>query len=197
LRSTNVPCRANEGTGGPDFDFGCGAELAGTFLPVGKIGKVGAEAGTKVVRALTGLFRSSDEVVPKLADGARRRVNNGDYTIGDLDPGVLGSTNARTGEITISSSVSGDLFEETLRHEIVHQRIVRGAVSGPVCRGLYNRSALWTFGEEALAEGIATRSARNGLRFPVAEGYITPGMVAFDAGAFGAAGYGVYEVGSR
>jgi len=56
---------------------------------------------------------------------------------------------------------------------------------------------MWTFGEEALAEGLATRSFRNGLRFPVAEGYVTPGMVAFDAAVLGAAGYGAYELGSR
>lgn len=117
--------------------------------------------------------------------------------MGDLEPGVLGSTNSRTGDITISSSIAGDLFEETLRHELVHQRIVRGPFSGPISRAFYDRSAMWTFGEEALAEGLATRSFRNGLRFPVAEGYVTPGMVAFDAAVLGAAGYGAYELGSR
>jgi hypothetical protein len=133
----------------------------------------------------------------KIAGGGRSGPSEPtEYSTAPMDAGYLGETHPVTGNITVSESLSGEQLAETIRHEAVHQRIVRGPISGPVSRFLYNRSALWTFGEEAMAEAAATGSVRAGLGFPIANGYITAGMVGFDgvvAGGAGAGGYGVYR----
>lgn len=88
------------------------------------------------------------------------------------------------------------MVDSTLRHELVHQWTVRNPVLGPVSRFLYNRSAMWTYSEEAVAETQGSGSLAQGLMHPIVNPYLTPSMFAFDAAVIGggaAAGYGIYE----
>lgn len=120
-------------------------------------------------------------------------------------PRILGETDA-FGNITIQPGLAPDVFEETLRHERVHSVLspTRGTLLANTRArfqsGLYEHSHLYTYAEEALAEGYATRSLREGLQFPLREGYVTPGRLALEgagvAGTTAAAGYVGYEVGS-
>lgn len=120
-------------------------------------------------------------------------------------PRILGETDA-FGNITIQPGLAPDVFEETLRHERVHSVLspTRGTLlanaRAQFQNGLYEHSHLYAYAEEALAEGYATRSLREGLQFPIREGYVTPGRMALEgagvAGTMGAAGYVGYEVGS-
>lgn len=58
----------------------------------------------------------------------------------------------------------------------------------------YQRSNILRYAEEALAEGYATRSVLQGLRFPFAGGYrITPAGLAIESAAAGGAAYLGYE----
>jgi hypothetical protein len=84
-------------------------------------------------------------------------------------------------------------FEETLRHETVHSVLTPPAPLNRLTVGLYGKSGLYRYAEEALAEGYATRSLLSGLRFPIVEGYVSIPRLAFEGGAVGAGGYGAYE----
>jgi hypothetical protein len=123
------------------------------------------------------------------------------YTVANLPPGTMGTTDM-AGNITIAPGLSSKDFTETLRHETVHsvltprrgpfleaRRELRGA--------MYEHSHLARYTEEALAEGYATGSVRNGLTFPFSNGYVTPLRVGLEGaavgGAVGGAAYGIHE----
>jgi hypothetical protein len=118
-----------------------------------------------------------------------------DFSYGDLPAKWLGATD-KFGNITIQRGLTGRVFEETLRHETVHSVISRalGSLSG-ARMWLYGKSALYRYGEEALAEGYAVRSIRQGLAF--AKGYVTPMRLGLELGGLGVftggAAYGIYE----
>ena len=114
------------------------------------------------------------------------------FQFGDFPEGVLGSTD-EFGNITIQRGLTGRVFEETLRHETVHSVLTLPAPLNRLTVGLYGKSGLYRYAEEALAEGYATGSLHRGLRFPVSEGYVSIPRLASEAGAVGAAGYGAYE----
>ena len=59
--------------------------------------------------------------------------------------------------------------------------------------GLYGKSGLYRYTEEALAEGYATRSVARGLAFPIANGYVSAPRIAAETVGAAAAGYGAYE----
>jgi hypothetical protein len=46
----------------------------------------------------------------------------------------------------------------------------------------YRRTALGKYLEEALAQGVATGSMREGLAFPLTHGYVTPLRLGVEAG---------------
>jgi hypothetical protein len=123
-------------------------------------------------------------------DVGRARV----FEFGDLPEGVLGSTD-ELGNITIRRGLSGEAFEQTLRHETVHSVLTPPAPINKLTVGLYGKSGLYRYAEEALAEGYATRSVARGLAFPVTNGYVSVPRLALEAGGLGAAGYGIYEWG--
>lgn len=109
--------------------------------------------------------------------------------------GFLANRSGR--EITITRGLSGRDFEQTLRHETVHSVLTpkRGPFVGARRRarqGLYNRSSLARYAEEAIAEGYATRSILRGLRYPFGS-YVSRRGVAGEAAGLGAAGYLTYE----
>jgi hypothetical protein len=170
------------------------ARSMGTRIGTAARGTMGRnQAGTTGNAALRNTARGAARV---------RKVHTGDYTYDDLGPlgpnleGTLGVTDSVTGNIRINSQLPQDMFDATLRHELVHQRIVRGPISGPISRALYSRSAIWTYGEEALAESVGSRSLSAGLRHPVVNGYICRSQVGFDAvvlGGGGVIGYRIYE----
>src|SRR5258706_5140954 len=133
--------------------FGRIGELGGSIgRGLGRIGDaVGGFAG-RVGRAIEpagARARSLEEGVGEV--GALERASAGrsarlsKYTIEDLGPNILGATDPVTGKITLSSRLPAGLVDSTLRHELVHQRVVRNAILGPVSRLLYNRSAIWTY----------------------------------------------------
>lgn len=110
---------------------------------------------------------------------------------------MLGTTD-KYGNITIQRGLTGQVFDETMRHETVHSIISRGL--GPLSgarMALYGASGLYRYGEEALAEGYAVSSIRQGLAFPLANGYVTPLRLGLEVGGAGAltgsAAYGIYE----
>ena len=123
-----------------------------------------------------------------------------DYGMID-NPTISGFTDGY-GQITVRSDVAPEQFWPTLRHEQVHAALsptegtmfagTRAAIGGT----LYNKSQLWQYGEEALAEGYATRNLPHALRFPFEANYkLSPQRVLLEAagvGATGAAGVGAY-----
>lgn len=110
------------------------------------------------------------------------------FQFGNLPPGVLGSTD-ELGNITIQRGLSGKVFEETLRHETVHSVLTPRAPLNRLTVGLYNKSGLYRYAEEALAEGYALRSVRAGLAFPLREGYVSGIRLGLEGGG-AAAGAG-------
>jgi hypothetical protein len=128
--------------------------------------------------------------------GAARGGRARHWEYGDPGPGALGSTDW-AGNITIRRGLSGDVLMTTLRHETVHSVLtpMRGPFLGArrrIRQGLYNRSGLARYAEEALAEGYATRSILRGLRYPFGR-YVSGRRVAGEAVALGASAYGGYE----
>jgi RHS repeat-associated protein len=88
------------------------------------------------------------------------------YGIAPLPRGVLGST-SWSGQITIRPGLSSRSFAETLRHEAVHSAITpRSALGQKIREKMYNRSSVYRYSEEALAELYATRSLGGALKFP-------------------------------
>jgi hypothetical protein len=107
-------------------------------------------------------------LTPSATDlGARPRT----FSWGNLPPGELGSTDIY-GNITIQEGLTGEAFEQTLRHETVHSVLTPPVPFNYYTTQFYGSSALWRYTEEALAEGYATRSVIKGLVFPLAEDYV-------------------------
>lgn len=110
------------------------------------------------------------------------------FQFGNLPPGVLGSTD-EFGNITIQHGLTGKVFNETLRHETVHSVLTPPAPLNKLTVGLYNKSGLYRYAEEALAEGYALRSVRVGLAFPLRQGYVSGVRLGLEGGGV-AAGVG-------
>jgi len=117
-----------------------------------------------------------------------------------LGRGVLGATDA-AGNVTIAAGLTRAEQVLTLRHESVHAFFsARG--TGLIAHlrqqlGMwgYNNSQLLRYTEEALAEGYATTSVRQGLMHPLSNGYgITPFGLFFEGSIFGGAFYAGYEL---
>jgi RHS repeat-associated protein len=128
--------------------------------------------------------------------GGKMRVP---WKFGSPSGGARGSTDAY-GNITIRRGLSGRELTETVRHEAVH-RFFSPTRPGrfQVARARlgmwgYKNSAFLKYTEEALAEGIATRSVSQGLLFPITHGYVHPARLAIETGALGGAGYGLYSL---
>jgi len=106
----------------------------------------------------------------------------------------MGTSLARPGGLT------GATLRETVRHETVHSVLTpRNPALAARTFGAYEKSHLWRYAEEALAEGYGTGSVAHGLTFPLRGGYgLSPARIIAEStpivGAGGAAGYGVYEV---
>jgi hypothetical protein len=92
--------------------------------------------------------------------------------------GALGATD-KFGNITIRPGLVGTELTETVAHESVHRLLSPRATSllgefrADVGMAAYNRSHLARFLEEAAAETWATGSLRQGIAFPLREGYVT------------------------
>lgn len=113
--------------------------------------------------------------------------------------GAAGATNPMSGQITIRRGMSAAEETVTIRHETVHAVLTsRNPTLAQLRSGAYSHSHLWRYSEEALAEGWATRSLSQGLRFPLGPGYgLSVPRIAAEAGGAGAAaggaGYGIHE----
>ncbi len=100
----------------------------------------------------------------------RSRVK--EYTLADLDVGILGATDDR-GRIFIQYWLEGDEREFVLRHEWVHQKLTPPPPINKLTVGMYWNSPWWKYLEEAAAEGYSTSSLAEGLAFPLRNGYTT------------------------
>lgn len=129
------------------------------------------------------------------------RVNKFGQTTKFADINDLGSTNAFTGNIKIQKGLSGQKFKETLRHELVHRFLTPR--SGPLKElrqkirwQVYDKSNLFRFIEEAIAETYGTKSITKGLAFPIKAGYMTTNNLlkegAIAGGILGILGGGTY-----
>jgi RHS repeat-associated protein len=127
--------------------------------------------------------------------GERARVAQ----LGNLPAGTLGATD-KYGNITLARGLSNAERASTLRHELVH-RFLSPRQGGAVAEAranfgiaAYRRSQLVRYAEEALAEGIATRSVKAGLKFPLQGGYGigAPRLLAESLAYFGGIGAAIY-----
>ncbi|MCK9876764.1 hypothetical protein MXD59_13410 [Frankia sp. Ag45/Mut15] len=126
--------------------------------------------------------------------GGAARARN--FTFRDLPYGKLGETDGN-GNIFIRRGLTGWVFMETLRRETVYSILTPPAPLNKITLALYEKSRSYRYVEEVAAEAYGTGSLWQGLRFPIAGGYVgIPGLAAELAGvgaATGAAGYGIYE----
>lgn len=92
--------------------------------------------------------------------------------------GALGTTD-KFGNITIRPGLTGKVLDETVAHESVHRLLspratsVLGELRADLGMAAYQRSHLVRFIKEAAAETWATGSLRQGLAFPLREGYVS------------------------
>ena len=189
------------GVGGP----------AGLALMAGSSGLISVGASVGIQKLTTGEVDwgavAVDGVVGAAAGGAlgggrmfAQAVARGrPWTYANLGPNTLGSTDS-LGRITVQQGLTGQTLRETVRHETVHSVLTprNPALAARTLRA-YDKSHLYRYAEEALAEGYGTGSLIHGLRFPLQGGYgLSPARIAAEAtplvGAGGAAGYGVHEV---
>ena len=170
-----------------------GRYVTSGFLFVGALGE--AALGVFTLGESTALLSSTRIAAANLT----RALRLPNYSI-SLGRGVLGSTDA-AGNVTIAAGLTRAEQVATLRHESVHAFLsVRG--TGSIARARqqlgmwgYNKSQLLRFGEEALAEGYATRSLLQGLAHPLVHGYgITPSGLLLEATLVGGGIYGTYEL---
>lgn len=115
----------------------------------------------------------------------------------NLPPGVLGETTP-WGDIKLSTGLSAGDAVKVARHEALHQMLTPRfyplrRIRVYLSMHSYNRSYVLRYIEEMLAqtraelltEGIKLESVFKGLKFPVANGYVTVGkMVSEVAGVF-------------
>lgn len=130
--------------------------------------------------------------------GARAQTSNRPYQLANLPPNTLGQTD-EFGRIFIQPGQTPAGFAETLRHETVHSILTPGRDAlRKITLGLYDKSSLWRYTEEAAAESYGTLNPFKGMAFPLKEGYVTPGRLLAETGAVavgaGAVGYGGYKV---
>jgi hypothetical protein len=94
---------------------------------------------------------------------------------------------------TIQQGLTGQVLDETLRHETVHSVLTPGSLTLASARlWTYQHSSIWRYVEEAAAETYGTRSLAQGLTFPLREGYVSIGGLALEAGGLGVVGLGGY-----
>ena len=132
--------------------------------------------------------------------GALAQTPNRPFTYDPaLRPGVLGETR-KFGDIFIRPGLSRTDFQETLRHETVHQILTpkNPGFLNDAKWFVYQRTNLGRYVEEAAAESYATLNPLKGLAFPF-QGYgITPLRLAAEAsgaaGVAGGLGYGGYQL---
>ncbi len=178
-----------------------GAVAAGAVA--GGAGGLGSSLTTQAIQGDFSLGRTlTDTALGAAGGGVAGRITAGitsragagarGFQLGDLPEGVLGSTD-EFGNITIQRGLTGRAFEETLRHETVHSVLAPPAPLNRLAIGLYGKSGLYRYAEEALAEGYTTRSLLEGLQYPVSQGYVSIPRLATEGGVAGAAGYAAYE----
>jgi hypothetical protein len=133
--------------------------------------------------------------------GALAQTSNRPYTIAQLRPNVLGET-SEFGDISIRPGLSRMDFEETLRHETVHQ-ILTPKTPGFLNNAKwfsYERTHLGRYLEEAAAESYGALNPLKGMAFPLThDDYaISPLRLAAEAsgagGVIGGLGYGGYKL---
>ena len=167
----------------PDSNYP-GGQISGNIL----LAAAGGAAGAIRDAAATAL----SDMAPEAAGIVTRSRQ---FVFGNLPNGVLGSTDIN-GNITIQNGLTGKIFDETLRHETVHSILTPPAPFNQITIGLYSYSGLYRYAEEAAAETYGTGSLWQGLRFPIANGYVSiPRLgveLAVAGSGAGAASYGIY-----
>lgn len=188
-------------------DFGLGAYRARSDQDLDEAGQHFGRAivlgGVTIISAL--FFRGRPKVLNEpFFGGSVGRLGpgpiNGRFayrptnSLGLLDRGVMGVTN-EWGDVVVSSRLSRAEQQATFYHEQVHQfltpklyplRSIRVQLS---LEG-YNRSYLLRYLEEALAETYSQLRTRGlpglpeGVRFPVANGYVTLAKLGTEASGF-------------
>ncbi len=160
-------------------------DALGAIPGVGEAGRVGEDAAD--------LAKVASKATEEAGGGLSRARQ---FTFGNLGKDELGSTD-KFGNITIKRGLTGKVFDQTLRHETVHSVLTPPRPLNEVTAFLYEKSGLYKYAEEALAEGYALRSVGKGFAYPLVEGYVTPLRLGVELGAAtavtGAAAYGVYE----
>jgi YD repeat-containing protein len=125
----------------------------------------------RLIEATEGHAGGAAKNTVRHAPALARSMNQPPFSYG-YTGGALGATDM-LGNIIIKRGLTGPSLAITLRHEGVH-RFFSPKTPGPfqmararVGQWGYNTSHLLRYTEEALAEGIATRSLRKGLAFPM------------------------------
>ena len=115
--------------------------------------------------------------------------------------GDLGVTD-KFGNVTIRADLAGEELLQTVRHESVHQFFspepgLIGNIRAGFGMAAYQHSSLVRYMEEAIAETWATGSLRQGLVFPISEGYVSGGRVIIEGVGYitvvGGTAYGTYQ----
>jgi hypothetical protein len=103
------------------------------------------------------------------------------WSEGVMKPGILGTTDPATAQITVDYRLSGDALSETVKHEQFHSLIVRLVPSGlkELRAGLYSLKGTATLVEEFGAEWYATGSA--GRALSILPSYANPFTLAAEA----------------
>jgi hypothetical protein len=122
------------------------------------------------------------------------------YQTANLGPRTLGETDWG-GNITVNQGLSPQDLAETLRHETIHAALTPPGPLQNLRAQAYSNSHLYRYGEEAIAESYATGSVTHGLKFPLTNGYVTPGRLGLEAAGagtvVGGAAFGVHEAATR
>jgi len=146
----------------------------GRFIADQAIGAIGGE-----LLSLAGPARTATTTVSSSKSRVPWQYGNTGDNLGITD---------KFGNITIQPGLTGQVLEETVRHEAVHRFFSPspgfiGNVRADVGMAAYQNSHLVRYMEEAIAEGFATRSVSQGLAFPLREGYVSgPRVIAEGVG---------------
>ena len=139
-------------------------------------------------------YASGEAQVAMRARGAWNYGNTG---------GAMGTTD-KFGNVVIDSNLVGEQLLQTVRHEGVHSFLspspgVIGNIRADIGIAAYQRSHLVQFLEEGAAETWATGSLRQGLSFPLRNGYVSGGRVFIEGVGYvtivGGSAYGAYQWG--